>query len=75
MFRSEVVWKRSSAHSSSKRFSPVHDTILFYSKGESYHWKPIYQPLPQDTIDHCGSDRSAKRVGQVTVQVWLLLIG
>lgn len=51
LFRSEVVWKRSSAHSSSKRFSPVHDTILFYSKSDSYKWNPIHQPLPQETID------------------------
>jgi DNA modification methylase len=50
-FRSEVVWKRSSAHSSSKRWSPVHDTLLFYTKGDSYTWNPSYQPLPQSTID------------------------
>src|SRR5437588_147330 len=51
MFRSEVIWKRSSAHSSSKRYSPVHDTLLFYSKGDTYRWNPVYQPLPQETID------------------------
>jgi site-specific DNA-methyltransferase (adenine-specific) len=34
-FRSELIWKRSSAHSSSLRWSAVHDTILFYSKGWS----------------------------------------
>lgn len=51
MFRSEIVWKRSSAHSSAKRFSPVHDTILYYSKGDSYTWNTQYQPLPQETID------------------------
>jgi site-specific DNA-methyltransferase (adenine-specific) len=50
-FRSEVVWKRSSAHSSSKRWSPVHDTVLFYTKGDTYTWNPSHQPLPQSTID------------------------
>jgi DNA modification methylase len=50
-FRSEIIWKRSSAHSSSKRYSPVHDTILFYVKGEPYTWNPYYAPLPQETAD------------------------
>jgi len=34
-FLSEIVWKRHSAHSSAKRYGPVHDTILFYSKSKS----------------------------------------
>jgi DNA modification methylase len=50
-FRNEVVWKRSSAHSSSKRYSPVHDTILFYAKSDAYTWNNIYTPLPQETAD------------------------
>lgn len=50
-FRSEVIWKRASAHSSSKRYSPVHDTILFYSKNDRFTWNPAYQPIPQDTVD------------------------
>lgn len=50
-FLSEVVWKRSSAHSSSKRYSPVHDTILFYGNGAGHIWNPSYGPLPQETID------------------------
>src|SRR5262245_13135717 len=29
-FRNEIIWKRTSAHSSAKKFAPVHDTILFY---------------------------------------------
>ena len=31
-FRNEVIWKRTSAHSSAKRYGPVHDVVLFYSK-------------------------------------------
>ena len=37
-FRNEVVWKRSSAHNSAKRWGPVHDVILFYSKGQRFTW-------------------------------------
>ena len=29
-FRNEIVWKRTSAHSSAKRCGPVHDILLFY---------------------------------------------
>jgi DNA modification methylase len=50
-FRSEVIWKRSSAHSSSQRWSAVHDTLLFYSKGDTFTWNPVHQPLPQSTVD------------------------
>jgi adenine specific DNA methylase Mod len=28
MWRNEIIWKRTSAHSSSKRFGPVHDVIF-----------------------------------------------
>jgi DNA modification methylase len=47
-FRSEIIWKRSSAHNSAKRWGPVHDVILFYSKGKKFTWNPIYQPLSEE---------------------------
>ena len=31
-FRSEIIWKRTHAHGSAKRYGPVHDTLLFYTK-------------------------------------------
>ena len=37
-FLSEIIWKRTHAHGSSQRYAPVHDTILFYAKGERYNW-------------------------------------
>ncbi|MDQ3171885.1 MAG: site-specific DNA-methyltransferase, partial [Acidobacteriota bacterium] len=40
-FRSEIIWKRTTAHSASKRWNDVHDTILFYSKSEHYTWNRI----------------------------------
>lgn len=50
-FRNEVIWKRTSAHSSARRFGPVHDVILFYTKSDNYTWNPAYQPLPRETTD------------------------
>ena len=43
-FLNEVIWKRTSAHSSAKRFGPVHDTILFYAKSPSFVWNKSFQP-------------------------------
>ena len=50
-FQSEIIWKRTSAHSGARRFGPVHDTIFFYTKSDDYTWNQVYQPLPQETID------------------------
>jgi site-specific DNA-methyltransferase (adenine-specific) len=50
-YQNEVIWKRTSAHSSAKRFGPVHDTILFYSKGSDFHWNKLYQAYDQTYID------------------------
>nr|WP_208103489.1 DNA methyltransferase [Rubellimicrobium sp. CFH 75288] len=37
-FVSEIVWKRTHAHGSAKRYGPVHDTILMYAKTSSFVW-------------------------------------
>ena len=41
---SEIIWKRTSAHSSAKRWGPNFDSILFYSKSEEYVWNTQYNP-------------------------------
>ena len=37
-FHSQVVWKRTSAHSDSSTYGAVHDEILFISKSDVYIW-------------------------------------
>src|SRR6266511_3360677 len=37
-FRNEIVWKRTTAHSSAKKYAPIHDTILYYSKTDRVFW-------------------------------------
>ena len=52
-FRNEIIWKRTSAHSSARRWGPVHDVLLFYSKGEGYTWNQVYvdyDPLYLETF-------------------------
>lgn len=43
-FRNEIIWRRTGSHNSSRRFGPIHDVLLFYSKSKSYYFKTIYQP-------------------------------
>lgn len=43
-FRNEIVWKRTSGRSDAKKFGAIHDTILYYSKGDSPTWNPIHLP-------------------------------
>jgi len=42
-FRSEIIWKRTGAHGSAKRWGPIHDVILFYTKGKTYTWNKVLQ--------------------------------
>lgn len=42
-FRSEIIWKRQSAHSDAKsRFPDVIDVILFYAKSSDAKFNPLY---------------------------------
>lgn len=41
-FQSEIIWKRTSAHNSAKRWGPVHDVILFYTASDKYIWNKMY---------------------------------
>jgi len=50
-FRNEVIWKRTHAHSSSRRYGPVHDVILFFSKSAKYVWNPIYSEYQSSYIE------------------------
>ncbi|MDO8616584.1 MAG: DNA methyltransferase [Dehalococcoidia bacterium] len=50
-FRSEISWKRTSAHSSAKRYGPVHDLIFYYTKSDSYTWNPQMLPYAPAYVD------------------------
>jgi len=49
-FLNEIIWKRTSAHSSAKRYGPIHDVILFYSKGDKFCWNQQYTPHDPDYV-------------------------
>jgi adenine-specific DNA-methyltransferase len=50
-FLSDIIWKRTSAHSGAGRHGPVHDIILFYSKGDSHIWNEVYQAYDEEYIE------------------------
>lgn len=54
-FRTEIIWKRSSAHSDTKQgrrqHGRIHDVILFYTRGDEWAWNPIYTPYEQSYVD------------------------
>ncbi len=49
-FRNEIIWKRTSAHSSAERYGPVHDVILFYGKTHPRTWNKQFQPYDEKYI-------------------------
>jgi len=50
-FQNQIIWKRTSAHSSANRYGPVHDALLYFSKSESPLWNEVFEPYTQGYID------------------------
>ena len=47
-FLNEVIWKRTFAHGGARRYGPVHDVILFYSKAGDFFWNGVYTDYSDD---------------------------
>lgn len=50
-FVNEVAWKRTGAHSSARKFGPVHDVILYYSKGDRPTWNTPRSEYTEEYLD------------------------
>ncbi len=50
-FQNELIWKRTSAHSSANRYGRVHDVVLFYTAGDQFTWNHVYAPYDKDYIE------------------------
>lgn len=49
--RNEIIWRRTGAHNSAKRYGPIHDTIFFYSKSASFCWNRVFRPYLKGHVD------------------------
>lgn len=49
-FQSEIIWKRTSAHSDAKGFASVHDIILFYTRANTFVFHPQYTGYSEEHI-------------------------
>ena len=49
-FRNEVIWERFGSHNDPKRFGRVTDTILFYTKSETYKFHSIRGEYSQEHL-------------------------
>ncbi|KPP84495.1 MAG: Adenine specific DNA methylase Mod [Rhodobacteraceae bacterium HLUCCO07] len=49
-FRNEVIWKRTGAHGRAKKWGPIHDTLLFYSKTDGYIWNKTHEAYEESYL-------------------------
>ena len=54
-FRAEIIWKRTSAHNDTRQgreqHGRIHDVLLFYTKGDSWIWNPIYTEYDKSYVE------------------------
>jgi DNA modification methylase len=73
-FINEIVWKRQTAKGDvtqgAQHMGRIHETILFYSKGDNYPWNVQYTPYDQSYMDafyrHVDTDGRRYRLSDIT---------
>ncbi len=50
-FRNEIVWRRTGSHNSAKRFAPIHEILLFYSKSSQRKWRKQRRPYMNGHVE------------------------
>lgn len=43
-FRNEIIWRRTGSHNKTKRWAPIHDVILYYTKSAQFTWNKPRRP-------------------------------
>lgn len=55
-FRTDIVWRRTTAHSDTRQgrqqHGRIHDNLLFYTKSSTWIWNPVYSPYDSDYVDN-----------------------
>ena len=50
-FKNEIVWRRTGTHGKTRRYGPIHDTLLFYTKAETYTWNFPHRPYMKGHVE------------------------
>lgn len=50
-FRAEIIWKRVTAHSDTKDFGTIHDSIICFSRSSRPIWNPQFRPYDKSYIE------------------------
>lgn len=54
MFRTEIIWQRTTAHNDAKQgrrqHGRIHDVILFYTKSQSWTWNNVYTAYDEEYV-------------------------
>ena len=68
-FQNEIIWRRTAAHSRAKRWGPIHDTLLFYTKSDNFTWNRVFQNYDKTYIDQFfrhEDEHGRYRIGNLT---------
>jgi DNA modification methylase len=50
-FRNEIIWKRTGSHGGARRWGPIHDVILFYTRSEDFTWNRIHEAYAEAYLE------------------------
>ncbi|MBM3810246.1 MAG: site-specific DNA-methyltransferase [Acidimicrobiia bacterium] len=50
-FRNEIIWRRTGSHNSGRKFGPIHDTVLFYTRSKEYTFNKVFRPYLKGHAD------------------------
>lgn len=70
-FRTEIVWKRSTSHGNvSSAFGDLTDSILYFTRSDTYTWNQLYAPFSPEYIAEKfrGVDPDGRRWQSVTLR-------
>ena len=50
-FRNEIIWRRTSSHNQNRRYGPIHDVILYYSRTDQYRFNIERRPYAKGHVE------------------------
>ena len=49
-FQNEIIWQRTSSANNARRWGPVHDVLLFYTKSKIFAWNTVLQDFSESYV-------------------------